>query len=130
MRTSCFCTTACSTDTWTEYAEGLNGHLPTRGLDEGWSRPSWRRNMHTLKTEACRRKKVIDLIKKLSEKRNWTVDLALQYVAECHETGCDDDGKPLRSTVRLFMNYVGKKAAAGNTSKFDKLLSQSNSYTR
>ncbi|KAF7369757.1 hypothetical protein MVEN_00307500 [Mycena venus] len=118
------------TDIWTEYTDGLNGHLSTRDLDEGWSRPSWRRKVHTLKTEACRRKKVVDLINKLREKRNWTVDLALRFVEECHETGHDEDGKPLRSTVRLFMDYVGKRAATGKTSNFDKLLLQSNSYTR
>ncbi|KAK7053857.1 hypothetical protein R3P38DRAFT_2501304 [Favolaschia claudopus] len=64
-------------DIWTEWTTGLNGSLSTWELEETFSRPSWRRDVGSVKTEHSRRKLVVDLITKHFEKPNWNVDLAL-----------------------------------------------------
>ncbi|PPQ70700.1 hypothetical protein CVT25_010617 [Psilocybe cyanescens] len=68
-------------DIWNEYTEGLHGNLSVRQLTERWG-ARWRRNNQGQKTEATRRKIITTLITKLSQKPNWTVDLALRFLNE------------------------------------------------
>ncbi|KAK7049044.1 hypothetical protein R3P38DRAFT_3620573 [Favolaschia claudopus] len=114
------------TDIWTEWTIGLNGFLSTRELEETFSRPSWRRDVGSVKTERSRRKLVVDLVIKLSEKSNWNVDLALQFVRDRYELARDPSGKPLFKTVRAFCDFLGKKPKiAGEMTATEKILFES-----
>ncbi|THH20826.1 hypothetical protein EW146_g575, partial [Bondarzewia mesenterica] len=90
-------------DIWTEWTIGLNGYLPVRDLDEGWG-ARWRRNNAGQKTEAGRRKKVVSLVIELSQKRNWTVTLALRFIQTKYE---------LQFRARAFCEYIQQKGGIG-----------------
>lgn len=68
-------------DVWHEWAAGLNGYLPVRVLTERWS-TKWRHGNRSLRTEAGRRKKIVDLISTLAAKPKWSVDLALRFLTD------------------------------------------------
>ncbi|KAK7024129.1 hypothetical protein R3P38DRAFT_3270510 [Favolaschia claudopus] len=116
-------------DIWVEWTTGLNGFLSTRELEEAFSRPSWRRDVSSVKTERSRRKLVVDLITNLSEKRNWNIDLALRFIRDRYELARDASGKPLFKTVRAFCDFLGKKPKnAGEMKATEKIMVESNSY--
>lgn len=116
------------TDVWTEWVTGLNGHLSTRELEEEWG-PAWCRNKGAVKTPRSRRKKVVDLIIRLSGKRNWTTDLALRFIRDHCELGRDVNGKLRFANPRDFFEYLQKKPTAGSRTGADELFFESNSYT-
>ncbi len=66
---------------WQEWADRLDGSFSVRQLCENWD-ARWRRNVQGQKTEASRRKHVIDLISELSAKAKWSVSLALKFLEE------------------------------------------------
>lgn len=68
-------------ETWEEWSNGLDGQLSVRQLTEGWD-ARWRRNVQGQKTEASRRRHIVDLITQLSNKSNWTITLALRFLEE------------------------------------------------
>ncbi|THH17357.1 hypothetical protein EW146_g3440 [Bondarzewia mesenterica] len=90
-------------DIWTEWTIGLNGYLPVRDLDEGWG-ARWRRNNAGQKTEAGRQKKVVSLVTELSQKRNWTVTLALRFIQTKYEP---------QFRARAFCEYIQQKGGIG-----------------
>ncbi|OAX36863.1 hypothetical protein K503DRAFT_867272 [Rhizopogon vinicolor AM-OR11-026] len=100
------------TEIWDEHAAGLNGYLAVRDLDERWQ-ARWRRNVNTLRTENCQRKKVAALVKTLTRKPNWSVNLALQFLRDKYETH-PDFKKP-----RTFCDYLQK---GGGSSMKDVLI--------
>ncbi|KAK7008468.1 hypothetical protein R3P38DRAFT_3210716 [Favolaschia claudopus] len=117
-------------DIWVEWTTGLNGFLSTRELEEAFSRPSWRRDVGSVKTERSRRKLVVDLITNLSEKRNWNIDLALRFIRDRYELAQDASGKPVFRTVRAFCDFLGKKPKnAGEMKATEKILFESSSFT-
>jgi len=71
-------------DIWSEWAEGVGGFLSVRDLTERWS-ARWRRNDAGQRTEASRRKKVVDLVTELSSKHLWNVNLALRFLRDQYE---------------------------------------------
>jgi hypothetical protein len=95
------------TDIWTEYVDGLNGHLSTRELKDRWG-AKWRRNEGGLKTEAARRSKVVSLVEQLSARPNWNVSLALRFLVENYENTSAFVGK-----VQAFCDYLQKDGGAG-----------------
>ena len=95
------------TELWTEYTEGLGGHLSTRELKERWG-AKWRWNEGGLKTEGGRHAKVTTLIEELAAKRNWSVSLALRFIKEKYETDPAYLGK-----VRAFCDYLQKDRGRG-----------------
>jgi hypothetical protein len=90
-------------DIWTEWAEGLNGHLSVRQLTEKWG-ARWRRNQGGQKTEGARRKKVTDLIMELSARPRWNVALALRFLVEKYEA---------KFKARSFCDYLQKNGGSG-----------------
>ncbi|EKM54563.1 uncharacterized protein PHACADRAFT_258504 [Phanerochaete carnosa HHB-10118-sp] len=93
------------TDFWTEHADGLNGHLSTRALDEQWG-ATWRRNEGGLKTEHGRRKKVVLLFSRLMEaKPRWTVHHVVNFV---HEHYSQYQSKP-----NMFPRFLADHGNAG-----------------
>ncbi|KAF8064311.1 hypothetical protein FPV67DRAFT_1672032 [Lyophyllum atratum] len=92
------------TDIWAEHAEGLNGQLSVRELDEGWG-AKWIGNVKALKSEATRRNKVVDLVQQLSKKPNGDVALALRFLCEHYE----------HLTSRAFTNLLGWNKNQGFT---------------
>ena len=64
----------------------------------------WKRNISGVKTEAGRRKKVVDLIEKLAAKPNWTTNLALRFIRDRY------DGK---YTPHGFCDYLQSNKGAG-----------------
>lgn len=94
------------TEVWDEYVAGLNGFLAVRDLDERWQ-ARWRRNISTLRTENCRRKKITALVETLARKPNWSVNLALRFLREKYETH-PDLKKP-----RTFCEYLQKGGGTG-----------------
>ncbi|KIJ57728.1 hypothetical protein HYDPIDRAFT_120401 [Hydnomerulius pinastri MD-312] len=94
------------TEIWDEYTGGINGFLAVRDLDERWQ-ARWRRNINTLRTENCRRKKVTGLVETLAKKPNWNVALALRFLRDKYETHLDLK-KP-----RTFCEYLQKAGGKG-----------------
>ena len=94
------------TQIWDEHVAGLNGFLAVRDLEEHWQ-ARWRRNVNTLRTENCRRKKVVALVETLAQKPNWSVDLALRFLRDKYETH-PDLKKP-----RAFCEYLQKGGGRG-----------------
>ncbi|KAG1726040.1 hypothetical protein EDD22DRAFT_961520 [Suillus occidentalis] len=94
------------TEVWDEYVAGLNGFLAVHDLDERWQ-AHWRRNISTLWTENCRRKKITALVETLARKPNWSVNLALHFLREKYETH-PDLKKP-----RTFCEYLQKGGGTG-----------------
>jgi Transcriptional activator of glycolytic enzymes len=86
------------THIWTEYSDGLDGCLSVRELNVTWG-PKWKRNIAGLKSEATRRKKLVDLIEKLATKHRWDTKLALRFVRERYEA---------KYTPRAFCDYLHK----------------------
>jgi hypothetical protein len=115
-------------DVWSEWVTGLNGHLSTRELEEGWG-PKWRRDVNGLKTESSRRKKAVNLITQLAAKRNWTVDLALRFIHDRYELARKPNNQLRFPTVRSFFDYLQKKPDNGELAAVDEILFQSDSYT-
>lgn len=68
-------------EVWEEWEEGIDGGLSVRQLNKAWE-ARWRRNAAALKTEASRRKHIINLITQLSEQPHWSVPLALRFLNE------------------------------------------------
>jgi hypothetical protein len=106
---------------WKEWAFGMDGHLSVRELTAGWS-ARWRRNNPAAKTEATRRKKVIMLIEKLSEKPNWSNELALRFLKDRYPIPTLSTSH-LRNT-RTFIEHLQKRG--GNA--MEEILADSNSY--
>lgn len=103
------------TDIWEEHANGLNGYMAVRDLDEHWG-ARWRRNRDGQRTENCRRKKVVHLIERLALKTNWGVKLALRFVREKYEAN--------GTTPRAFCTYLQKNSGAG----IEEVMAMSNSF--
>jgi hypothetical protein len=81
---------------WNEYSDGLDGCLSVRELNATWG-PKWKRNIAGLKSEATRRKKLVDLIEKLAAKHRWDTKLALRFVRERYEA---------KYSPRAFCDYL------------------------
>jgi hypothetical protein len=103
------------TDIWEEHANGLNGYLAVRDLNEYWG-ARWRRNRDGQRTENCRRKKVVHLVERLALKTNWDVKLALRFLRETYEGN--------GTTPRAFCTYLQTKGGAG----MEEVMIASNSF--
>jgi hypothetical protein len=97
-------------------------------LEEEWG-PAWRRNHKPKKTERSRRKKVVYLIGKLANKRNWTVDLALRFIQERYELAKTPSGQRAFPTPRSFCDYLQKQPKDGGMKGEEQVMLESNSYT-
>lgn len=86
-------------DIWTEWAEGIGGFVSVRDLTERWG-ARWRRNNAGLRTEASRRRKVVDLVNELSSKHLWNVNLALRFLQDKYEP---------KYKARSFCDYLAKE---------------------
>ena len=65
-----------------EHADGLNGFLLTRRLDEHWG-AAWRRNEGGIKTAHGRRKKVVQLFTRIIEvKTQWAPLHVVTFIVE------------------------------------------------
>jgi hypothetical protein len=96
-------------DIWKENRFGINGQFSIQELTAQWG-PRWRRNVGSLKTEAGRRNKVINLIEALSKKRNWTAELALQFLGDQYPIQKNSKLKHLK-TARSFMDYLNQRTS-------------------
>ena len=68
-------------DIWEEWENGLDGGISVQKLNEEWG-TRWKRNTQGLKTEASRRKHVINLVIALAQKPGWTTELALKFLED------------------------------------------------
>src|ERR1700678_1026491 len=96
-------------DIWKENRFGINGQFSIQELTAQWG-PRWRRNVGSLKTEAGRQNKVINLIEALSKKRNWTAELALQFLGDQYPIQKNSKLKHLK-TARSFMDYLNQRTS-------------------
>jgi hypothetical protein len=94
-------------DIWREDRFGIEGTFSIQELTARWG-ARWKRNEPRLKTEAGRRKKIIQLVEDLSGKVNWTNDLALRFLQEKYPIDPKSTVAHLR-TARSFMEYLNKK---------------------
>ncbi|PPQ97661.1 hypothetical protein CVT26_002473 [Gymnopilus dilepis] len=97
---------------WDEWSIGLNGCISVQQLQNVWD-SRWRRNQSALKTEASRRKKLIDLIDELAHKPNWNVKLALRFLTEkypLHPSSTEPHLRTLRSFITHLQNKTGGAA--------------------
>ncbi|PBK96568.1 hypothetical protein ARMGADRAFT_1076728 [Armillaria gallica] len=63
-------------DIYQEYVTGVDRHLSTKQLDAKWG-SSWHAGQCGLSSESCHHKKLIMVIEKLAEQKNWNIQLAL-----------------------------------------------------
>lgn len=98
---------------WEEFANGLDGKLSIRQLEEGWQ-ARWRRNINKLKTEKSRRTKITNLIEELSKKTNWNTELALRYLQLNYPIVSGPSSPPHLQTTRAFMDYLQKTGTGVN----------------
>lgn len=103
------------TTIWEEWANGLDGYLSTRQLEERWG-AKWRRNLPTLKTPHARRKKVVRLVQELSNRHRWDTKLALRFLREKYEP---------HFSARKFCEYLQKKGGTG----WEDVVSAAGGYT-
>jgi hypothetical protein len=106
-------------DIWREDRFGIEGTFSIQELTARWG-ARWKRNEPRLKTEAGRRKKIIQLVEELGGKVNWTTDLALRFLHEKYPIDSKSTVAHLR-TARSFMEYLNKKTK-------EAILEASNSY--
>jgi hypothetical protein len=90
------------TDIWEEHSVGLKGFLSVRELTMTWG-AKWRKNDGGQKTEAGRRKKVVDLVESLAKKPRWDTALALRFIRDRYEG---------RMTPRGFCDHLSKNLDA------------------
>jgi hypothetical protein len=108
-------------DIWKEWMFGMDGRLSVRDLMAGWE-ARWRRNNAAAKSEATRRKKLITLIERLSEKPNWSNALALRFLKDRYPI--PSPSVPHLKNTRAFIEYLQKRD--GNA--LEEILQDSNSY--
>ena len=108
---------------WEEWTNGLDGHLSVRQLNDGWD-ARWRRNNLGQKTEAGRRKKVVELIEALAKKPNWNTQLALRFLKEKYPI--PSSSQPYLKSTRAFIEHLQKKATGKEA--FGAILIESTSY--
>jgi hypothetical protein len=108
---------------WEEWSKGLDGCLSVRTLNENWD-ARWRRNNSGQKTEAGRRKKIIELIEALARKPNWNIRLALQFLQEEYPI-LSSVHSYLKST-RAFIEHLQKKSTG--QAAFEAILLNAASY--
>jgi hypothetical protein len=106
---------------WKEWMFGMDGCLSVRELMAGWD-ARWRRNNAGAKSEATRRKKVITLVDTLSEKPNWSNELALRFLKDRYPI--PSPSVPHLKNTRAFIKYLQKRD--GNA--LEDILASSNSY--
>ncbi|GBE83282.1 hypothetical protein SCP_0503300 [Sparassis crispa] len=90
-------------DVWTEWMDGLGGHISVRELTEKWGN-CWCLNDAGLKTEGGHRKKIIDPITELLQKPRWSIQLVLRFFNE----------KYGHYRARSFADYLTKHGGAGH----------------
>lgn len=100
---------------------GMDGCLSVHELMAGWD-ARWRRNNAGAKSEATRRKKVITLVDTLSEKPNWSNELALRFLKDRYPI--PSPSVPHLKNTRAFIEYLQKRD--GNA--LEDILASSNSY--
>ncbi len=88
-----------------EYITGIDGHLSTKQLDAKWG-SSWRAGQRGLSSESCRRKKLITVIEKLGERKNWNVQLALRYLTSRYPIKSGPGSLKHLRTTRAFMSWL------------------------
>ena len=104
-----------------EWVFGMDSQLSVRELTAGWE-ARWRHNNAAAKSEATHHKKLITLIKRLSEKLNWSNELALRFLKDQYPI--PSPSVPHLKNTRAFIEYLQKRD--GNA--LDEILRNSNSY--
>ena len=104
-----------------EWVFGMDSQLSVRELTAGWE-ARWRHNNAAAKSEATHHKKLITLIKRLSEKLNWSNELALRFLKDQYPIPLPS--VPHLKNTQVFIEYLQKRD--GNA--LDKILRNSNSY--
>lgn len=108
-------------DIWTEWSDGLDGQLSITQLNDQWG-SRWRRNIQGLKTEASRRKHIIDLIVRLSKKTNWDTQLALKFLEDKYSI----PGPGFRASATAFCRHLQNKKT--HESILADIMTKSNLY--
>lgn len=108
---------------WTEWSFGMGGCLSVRELSAEWE-ARWRRNNGQMKTEASRRKKIIDLIETLSKKTNWNYTIALRFLKDNYPIPTRD--VPYLRTTQAFIDFLQKKEGGAH----DKIYSKADTYLK
>jgi hypothetical protein len=94
-------------EVWEEWANGLNGCLSVRELEEYWA-AHWRRDASGQKTEMSHRRLIIQkIIEPLSKKTNWNIQLTLRYLHDRYPI--PSDSPPYLRTTRSFIDYLQNK---------------------
>ena len=73
-------------DVWHEHIFGIDGQLSVRQISAHWG-TRWRRNSDGLKTEQSRRKKITDLMDKLTNTKKWEEDRAITFIEDAFVQG-------------------------------------------
>ncbi|KAF7797743.1 hypothetical protein EIP86_008943 [Pleurotus ostreatoroseus] len=87
----------CVMDIWDEWVDGHTPYLPVRFMIDVRG-AKWRFNDHSLKTEAWRRSKVINLVETLQKKLGWSITLVRRFLEEKYGS----------FTARKFCDYLTK----------------------
>jgi len=115
------------TDIWNEWSEGLGGRFSIQQLNNRWA-ARWRRQNEGQKTEAARRKTIITLVTDLSQKSNWTVDLALRFLQDKYPVPSGSSGPKHLSSTRSFITYL-QNSKTGKANR-EEIFQKASVYTK
>ncbi|KAF9030463.1 hypothetical protein BDZ89DRAFT_1132381 [Hymenopellis radicata] len=111
-------------DVYTEFSNGLKGHLSIRELRAKWG-AEWQGASNAEKTDASRRKRFFELVEALKARhKNWQDKHVFEFLNSRFCIDAKSSSKHLRS-LRLFLEWIPNKKEDG----FDKVLQESNLFT-
>lgn len=108
-------------DIWEEWTNGLDGGISVQQLNSDWG-ARWKRNTQGLKTEASRRKHVINLVIALSQKPGWTTEVALKFLEDEYPI----PGPGPCASATAFCRHLQNTAKGGLA--LQEIMDRSNSY--
>lgn len=108
-------------DIWEEWTNGLGGGISVQQLNSDWG-ARWKRNKQGLKTEASRRKHVINLVISLSQKPDWTAEVALKFLEDEYSI----PGPGFRASATAFCRHLQNTAKGGIA--LQEIIDRSNAY--
>ena len=93
---------------WEEYTIGM-GNPRSFSIEELTNRwcGRWKRNIQKIKTEASKRKRVVELIQTLSAQTNWTASTALKFLDERYPI--PSSSLPFLKNLSAFIAHLQKK---------------------
>ncbi|KAJ3843916.1 hypothetical protein F5878DRAFT_207623 [Lentinula raphanica] len=92
---------------WEELEVGIDGHLSISELEDGW-KAKWRHGDRGASTDLSRRRRLVSLVKDISQKQDWTNKQALDFLSASFPISRTSSDERTRS-VRSFLEAIPQK---------------------